>query len=210
MRPFIHLLIAAFVLTSSTSAIARASTENSHQAPTTSAAKPASGVLDFSAWDDVEGAAFQVLELHQENGASNDATASALIVLVHNTCLPAITRWSAGVTTEGAHARLVSQQLSAFTSVNPRAGWTRVARWVDPHEAALWRGRGTLLSPSAGSGLPPRTFMTLPGAAKPGGTGGTLLQFDVPTAALQPGGSPLWRVIFNEGRAVPIRDLVIQ
>jgi len=78
VRSFIHLLIAALLLASSTSAFALASTENLHLAPTASAQKTASRVLLFSSTGRVGGAALQAVEVHQENGRWNDATASTM------------------------------------------------------------------------------------------------------------------------------------
>ena len=85
VRSFIHLLIAALLLTSSTS-FARAFAENSHLASSILAPKTASGVSRVESGANVVGERLQLPETHQEIGESFDATASVLVVLVHNTC----------------------------------------------------------------------------------------------------------------------------
>lgn len=90
------------------------------------------------------------------------------------------------------------------------ADWVRVTRWVSPREAETWVGRETLPQPLPTSGNPQRVYVTEISLPKPGGTGPIRMDFDVPRSALQTAGRPGWWQIFNEGRNVPLRNLVIQ
>jgi hypothetical protein len=83
VRSFIHLLIAALLLTSSTS-FARAFAENSHLAPSVLAPKTASGVSRLEGLANVGGERLQLPETHQEIGEVFDATASVSVIWVHN------------------------------------------------------------------------------------------------------------------------------
>jgi RHS repeat-associated protein len=85
------------------------------------------------------------------------------------------------------------------------SGWTKVSRWMDAKEAELWRGRSTIPQPRG-----TMTQVTSAGAPRPGAASNAIrVDFEVPTHALQPGGTPEWFNIFNQGRSVPIRDVNI-
>lgn len=113
-------------------------------------------------------------------------------------------------------ARLPATNLTAAPSQLTRetpavtASWARVARWVSPREAETWAGRQTLPQPLPTSGNPQRLYVTDISVPKPGGTGPVRMEFDVPRSALQTAGRPGWWQILNEGRNVPLRNLVIQ
>ena len=161
VRSFIHLLIAALLLTSSTS-FARAFAENSHLASSVLASKTASGVSRVERGANVNGERLQLPETHQEIGESFDATASVLVVLVHNTCFGGITRFSHGVAGAG-RTRFVLVDTNAIPALakNPtlsgllRHGEIGVASDLRVAEIAMVVGWGKLRGvPRAMASLP--------------------------------------------------------
>lgn len=73
------------------------------------------------------------------------------------------------------------------------ASETRVSRWMSEAEYKAMKASGTLQTNG-------RTFVTTPGAPKPGGTGPVRVDFNAPTDALKGAGREDWRVIYDPGR----------
>jgi hypothetical protein len=90
------------------------------------------------------------------------------------------------------------QDSQAFVGKNE----TRVSRWMSEEEYEAFKASGTLQT-----GAGDRTYVTLPGAPQPSGTGPVRVDFNVPTAALQPAGRSDWRVLLNPGRT-PVTGIV--
>jgi RHS repeat-associated protein len=90
------------------------------------------------------------------------------------------------------------------TSENPAEGWTTVTRQMNEQEAPLWdANRGTMPQPQDD-----RTYVIRPGGPPGGGNSNPVtIQFDVPTSALAPASKPGWAQVFNQGRAIPIRNV---
>jgi hypothetical protein len=94
---------------------------------------------------------------------------------------------------------------SVLGPVGASNGWTRVSRWMSPKEAEVWRGRSSMPQP-----LGDRTQVTSFGAPRPGAANNLArVDFEVPSHALQPGGTSSWFNIFNQGRAVPVREVKV-
>lgn len=86
-------------------------------------------------------------------------------------------------------------------------GYALVSRWTWPEEAGSWlRNGGTAIQPGVGGD---RLYVTLPGAAQPGGTGPIRIDFEVPQSALAPTGNAQWRVIVQPIQSTPIHNVTI-
>lgn len=97
---------------------------------------------------------------------------------------------------------------SAARGPSTPKGYTRVVRWVSEKEAEIWKGRRTI--PQLIKRQHGRISVSLPGSPRAcAASGQARLEFDVPSHALQKGGRPDWRLIFHEGRSVPIENLTI-
>jgi hypothetical protein len=119
------------------------------------------------------------------------------------------TAGAAAVEAEGTVTGAVTVESGEPVSTPGDGDVSRVSRWMSEEEAATWKNRQSIPAPSEGSGIPPRTFVTKLGAPQPGGTGPVRVDFNVPTPALQPGGQPDWYAVFNDGRYVPIFDILV-
>lgn len=99
--------------------------------------------------------------------------------------------------------RLTVHNAADYGSKWPEAapGETRVSRWMSQEEYDKMRGTGTLQE--GGGGF---TYVTIHGAAKPGGTGPVRADFNVPTGALDKAGRDDWKVI-REPHRVPVNGL---
>jgi RHS repeat-associated protein len=102
-----------------------------------------------------------------------------------------------------AGAALAADGSAAAEAEWPAAaeGETRVSRWMSEGEATQMRSTGTLQVGAEG-----RTYVTLPGAPKPGGTSNVRVDFNIQSDALKPGGNMNWRVIFG-GNTIPINGI---
>lgn len=81
------------------------------------------------------------------------------------------------------------------------ASETRVSRWMGEGEYGGMKSTGVL---QTGAGN--RTFVTLPGAPQPGGTGPVRVDFNVPRSMLQGAGRQDWRVL-TDPRRVPVTGI---
>lgn len=78
-------------------------------------------------------------------------------------------------------------------------GYISVSRWVSADEIPYWIQNGGTAIPN-GIGVGGRVYVTIPGAARPGGTGPVRIDFAVPEKALSQGGKPEWKQFFNQLR----------
>ena len=94
-----------------------------------------------------------------------------------------------------AGAAAAAERAVAQEAVYVASYETRVSRWMSQAEYAEFKGTGTLQTGAGG-----RTFVTLPGAPKPGGTGPVRVDFNVPTNSLAPAGNERWRAIMSPSK----------
>ncbi|MDQ3232802.1 MAG: pre-toxin TG domain-containing protein [Pseudobdellovibrionaceae bacterium] len=92
-------------------------------------------------------------------------------------------------------------------SVGPvPTGHVPVSRWVNESEIKAWyQGGGTRIPPDIGAGG--RVYVTKPGAPRPGGTGGSRIDFTVPESMLKNAGNEEWLQIFQETANTPIYNV---
>jgi hypothetical protein len=88
------------------------------------------------------------------------------------------------------------------------AGHVPVSRWVSESEVKAWySGGGTRIPPDVGAGG--RVYVTAPGAPRPGGTGGSRIDFSLPESMLNKAGNDQWFQIFQETANTPIYNVKI-
>lgn len=87
--------------------------------------------------------------------------------------------------------------------------YTKVSRWVNESEANLWMANESTTIPAGVGTQGERVYVTLPGAARPGGTGPIRIDFHVPREALQAAGKADWRQILQPMQNPPIYNVEI-
>ncbi|WP_010585499.1 hypothetical protein [Schlesneria paludicola] len=87
------------------------------------------------------------------------------------------------------------------------SSYVEVHRWASSEEVEQWKSAPTHIPLTLKGGE--RVFVTLPGAPKPGGTGPFRIEFAIPSAMLQPAGTPQWRQIFGPVANAPLLNLRI-
>ena len=87
-------------------------------------------------------------------------------------------------------------------------GYIAVSRWVSADEIPYWIQNGGTAIPN-GIGAGGRVYVTIPGAAKPGGTGPVRIDFAIPEKALSQGGKPEWKQIFQPAQSTPVYNVKI-
>jgi hypothetical protein len=111
-----------------------------------------------------------------------------------------------GAADEAATGFRTMSKVESGSWTRPARGETRVTRWMSKTEAEKMRSTGTLQT-----GAGDKTYVTDIGAPKPGGTGPVRVDFNVPTASLQPGSKSGWYQILSGGRSVPpVNGIVMQ
>ena len=123
----------------------------------------------------------------------DDAVRSLIFQHFHETVVPKLDQLgqaaALGAVLGGA-GRARAGAIAAEEGVYVGAAETRVSRWMSEGEYKAMKTTGTLQTNG-------RTFVTMPGAPKPGGTGPVRVDFNVPTDALKQAGREDWRVLYD-------------
>jgi RHS repeat-associated protein len=107
-----------------------------------------------------------------------------------------------------AEAEAATERFVAGLGRAGAGGWTQVQRWMSNAEALEWAGRSSIPQPLPGVlGYSVSQW----GASRAGAAvNEVLVEFEVPTQWLVQGGRSDWFTIYNTGRLVPIRDLIVR
>lgn len=84
-----------------------------------------------------------------------------------------------------------------------------MSRWVNEAEAKLWIENGGTYIPGGVGGQSGRVYVTVPGTARPGGTGPVRIDFTMDSAALNTAGKEGWFQIIQPVQNMPIYNVTI-